>query len=78
MSGATDKLLGRLIGVASGAITADDAAAFPTNDDVVYDGVISALWRTKKFDTKDIARHLREPESFVAKRLAALRDGGAL
>jgi hypothetical protein len=44
------------------------------------DGVISALWR-KGFDTWTISRimgAIRYPEHFVAKRVAELRDGGAL
>lgn len=63
---------------ASVIATAEQQRAFLAGDEIVFDGVISALWRTKKFDTKDIARHLHVPESFAAKRLAALRDSGAL
>lgn len=57
--------------------TAEQQRAFQGGDQIAYDGVISALWR-EKMNTYSIARVLREPESFVANRLAVLRDSGAL
>lgn len=41
------------------------------------DGIICRLWRGL-WDTNEIARLSGHPESEVANRLAALRDGGAL
>lgn len=38
------------------------------------DGAIDALW-SLKLDTRDIAARLMLPESVVANRLAAIRDG---
>lgn len=42
-----------------------------------FDGIICRLWRGK-WDTNEIGRLSGHPESEVANRLAALRDGGAL
>lgn len=39
------------------------------------DPVIARMW-ADKFDTVDIARRVGKPESYVANRLAALRDAG--
>lgn len=43
--------------------------------DAAFDGVILALWG-EKLDTFEIARSMHERKSFVANRLAALRDAG--
>ena len=64
-------------GTSSVIATAKQQRSFLRGDEIAYDGVIASLWR-EKFNTNEIARHLREPESFVANRLAVLRDSGAL
>ena len=46
------------------------------HSDLARDGLILALWKERK-DTRDIASALRSRESWVANRLAWLRDRGA-
>jgi hypothetical protein len=43
------------------------------HSDLARDGVVLALWKERK-DTRDIASALRMRESWVANRLAWLRD----
>ena len=41
-----------------------------------FDGVIARLWAARRMNTYDIGAHLYLPESFVANRLAVIRDAG--
>lgn len=58
---------------------ADAVKARALAGDCARDGTIAALWALK-LDTREIAKRLWLPESFVANRLAVIRDaarGGA-
>lgn len=68
----TDALLTKLRAAHNVAKVAD-ATVIPD----ALDGTICRLWRGK-WDTNEIARLSGHPESEVANRLAALRDGGAV
>lgn len=48
---------------------AQDAAA-----NGAVDAEIARLWATREHDTASIAKALTRPESFIANRLAAIRD----
>ncbi|UGA46646.1 hypothetical protein HU230_0011640 [Bradyrhizobium quebecense] len=48
----------------------------PADVVAALDDRILSMWAQKQFDTAHIARSVDKPESYVANRLAALRDAG--
>lgn len=48
----------------------------PADELAALDQRIVSMWGQREFNTADIARALNKPESYVANRMAALRDAG--